>query len=545
MNEFFSRIVAQVRELWSRLSRPQRIWAGGLGAALFLLFLGLILFANRIQWVSLGNFELQQAAEIKAELERKGFVLGSDYQLTNEGKTIEVNAKRRNEASLALAEKGLFGKSEKGFQIFDEFNITSTEFEQRRREVEALKSEMRRLIRSYSQVDDISITVPYVENDNPFQDDKMTRTASVVLTLKSGAKLDNEQIRAIRSIIAGGFPGLDEANVNLTDNYMRPLLADDDGGMPGGAITTKQGEVVHVTERALEDKIRTVLGPVLGNDKFTVAAQVEFEFDAVKILGEEYSKSDFDQLLQGQQKTSETLKGQGLRPGGEPGVNANVPPVYNSVSGIGPVDYSRSEEIINYLANKTITERIQSPFLKRMSASVAVDGSWKEITDTAGTLSRAYTARAPEEMDKIKALVSAALGLRPERGDVVEVLNVPWSRDREFKEADAVRAAGEFQKKLLTYTLFSIPLLLGFIMLLMMWRKSVRLREEEMARTRELDRQRALASAEAGLAGEISLEDQERQEIQRRASSLARAKPQIVADLVRTWLAEEPPPAAT
>lgn len=531
--------------MWSRLSRPQKIWAGGLGAVTFLTFLILIFVANRTEFVELGTFDLQQAAQIKAELDRKGFKEKTDYELTNEGKTIMVSAEKRNEAHLALAGAGLFGHAEKGFQIFEEFNITTTDYEQKLRTVEALKSEMRSLIRSYSQVEDVSITVPYIENENIFENTRVPRTASVVLTLKTGSTLDNEQIKAIRSIIAGGFPGLEESNVRLTDNFMRPLLVEEDDQRVGGPMGTKQGMIVKKTEEELEEKIRTVLGPVLGNDKFSVSARVEFDWDNVHITDEKYGKTDFDQLKQGEQQEEEKLQGQGLRPGGEPGVNSNAPPTYNSVAGIGPVDYSRTEKIINYLADKTTTERIQSPFVKRISAAVAIDGTWKETTDSEGKVTRTYIPRTTDEMSKIEDLVRSAIGQRPDRDDDIKVHNLSWNHEAEFTSRDALRAAGEFQKKLTLYTLFSIPLILGLIMLYMMWRKSVRLREEEMARNRELERQRALASAEAGLAGEISLEDQERQEIQRRASSLARAKPQIVADLVRTWLAEEPPPAAT
>lgn len=529
--------------MWNGLSRQQRLIAGGVGAGTLLALIALLFLVNRTVWVELGTFEIPVAAQIRAELDRAGYRPEQEYRLTNGGRTILVDARIRNEAHLTLGEQGLFGQTEKGFTIFDEFDITTTDYEQRLRTLEALKSEMRRMIRQYSQVEDVSITVPPVEDQNIFSDKDTPRTAAVVLTLKPGTTLDDAQIRAIRGVIAAGFSDLKDVHINLTDNFMNPLVPSDEGDAQLG-MGPKQIGIVKSTARGLEDAIRKVLGPVLGHDKFTVSVNVEFNWDNVQIAEKTFTSPGFEQLKESEQREEERLQGQGLRPGGEPGINANAPPVYNSIGNVGPVDYSRSEQVINYLANQTVTERIQSPFVKRISAAVAVDGIWRERVDTQGAFIRVYEERSADEMARIAALAKSALGQNLERQDVVEVQQVPYNREDEFKRIDAARAGADFQRRITIYTILAIPLLIGLAVLYAMWRKSVRLREEEMARNRELERQRALAAAEAGLAGEISLEDQERQEIQRRATSLARAKPQVVAELVRTWMAEEAPPAA-
>ena len=191
------------------------------------------------------------------------------------------------------------------------------------------------------------------------------------------------------------------------------------------------------------------------------------------------------------------------------------------------------------LSDKTVTERIQSPYVKRISAAVAIDGMWKEEKDTQNQVKRTYIARTAVEMDHLKAIVASAIGQNLQRGDVIEVRNTPWDRTKEWAQLDAIKEKEEFQRKLTLYGLLTAPFIVGLFFLYAAWRRHIRIREEELARKRELERQRALAEAEAGLAGEISLEDQERQEIQRRASSLARAKPKVVADLIRTWISED------
>lgn len=539
MKDFFARIAVQARDAWKNLTSAQRIWAATLGGGAFVLLLAVIFMAQRTVWVELGTFEIQLAAQIKVELDNRGYTPNVHYKIVNDGRTIMIDAKIRNEALLGLGEKGLYGHAEKGFAIFNEFDITTTDYEQRLRTFEALKSEMRRMIRTYTQVADVSISVPRIEDQSIFIESEIPQTAAVVITLHPGTQLDDEQIRAIRGLIAGGFPGLTADKITLTDQFMRELKADDEEQ----GRSTKQTLVVRQTARSLEDDIRRILGPVLGNDKFTVSVNVEFDWDNVRINQENYSVPGFDQLKVSEQTEDERLTGQGIRPGGEPGVAANAPPVYQSIAQTGPIDYSRAERIVNYLADKTVTERIRSPFIKRISAAVAVDGIWQETKDTEGRVVRTYQPREREAMDHFKALVQSALGHNLNREDVVEVRNVPWDRTREFERLDALREKEEFRRRMMLYGLLSAPLLVGLLFLYAAWRRHVRLREEEMARERELERQRALAAAEAGLAGEISLEDQERQEIQRRAISLAWAKPKVVADLVRTWMAEDTPAA--
>jgi len=233
------------------------------------------------------------------------------------------------------------------------------------------------------------------------------------------------------------------------------------------------------------------------------------------------------------------LNGTALRPGGEPGVAANTAPVYQAVGNTGPVNYTNSEKIVNYLADKTVVERIRSPYVKRLTASVAVDGIWKKATDTEGKTIRLYEPRTKEDMEQIRALVQSALGNSPQREDLIEVRNLAWSHEGEWDAIDAKQQAKEYQHKLMLFSLAALPLVVVFMLMYAAWRRHVKVKSEEMSRQRELERQRALAAAEAGISGEISLEEQERQDIHRRASTLARAKPQIVADLLRTWMAEE------
>jgi flagellar M-ring protein FliF len=67
-----------------------------------------------------------------------------------------------------------------------------------------------------------------------------------------------------------------------------------------------------------------------------------------------------------------------------------------------------------------------------------------------------------------------------------------------------------------------------------------RLREEELARQQQAMREAALRAAEEEAATvELSIEEKARMELLENAINVARERPEDVARLIRTWLAEE------
>jgi flagellar M-ring protein FliF len=76
--------------------------------------------------------------------------------------------------------------------------------------------------------------------------------------------------------------------------------------------------------------------------------------------------------------------------------------------------------------------------IKRLAVSVAVDGKW---TPGANGAAPTYAARTPAEIEQIKALVSAAVGIDLERGDKIEVLNTRFNRDLAVAGGEEVKSS--------------------------------------------------------------------------------------------------------
>src|SRR5581483_60753 len=102
----------------------------------------------------------------------------------------------------------------------------------------------------------------------------------------------------------------------------------------------------------------------------------------------------------------------------------NVPggPVTSTANGEAANSSNGTESTTNYEISKVVTTQVQQPgTIKRLSVAVAVDG-----TTAPGKNGKPgpYTPRSADEMQRLDALVKAAIGYSAERGDQVQVVNV-------------------------------------------------------------------------------------------------------------------------
>jgi flagellar M-ring protein FliF len=79
--------------------------------------------------------------------------------------------------------------------------------------------------------------------------------------------------------------------------------------------------------------------------------------------------------------------------------------------------------------------------ITRVSVAVLVDGTYKTATQKGGTPEREYVARGSEEMQKIEALVKRAVNFDADRGDTVEVVNIPFEPS-EWAKSDEAKSPG-------------------------------------------------------------------------------------------------------
>ena len=134
-----------------------------------------------------------------------------------------IPAERIYETRLELASRGLPQGSGVGFEIFDNTKLGMTEFVQNVNYQRATQGELSRTINGFAEVESsrVHIVMPpkslFIEEEKP-------ATASVVLKLRRGKRLNNDQVQGIVHLVSSSVPDLNPENVTVVDNTLISLL---------------------------------------------------------------------------------------------------------------------------------------------------------------------------------------------------------------------------------------------------------------------------------------------------------------------------------
>jgi flagellar M-ring protein FliF len=260
-------------------------------------------------------------------------------------------------------------------------------------------------------------------------------------------------------------------------------------------------------------------------------------FDREETESQEFSNPGFDPIKISEETLHEEFKGIGYKEGGRPGVADNVP-VYKGTT-TGPVEYKKDEVRSNFTPNKKVTKIVKNPEVRRVTATVNVDGKWNENKKIDGTIERGYNPLTPEELKKIEESVKGAIGFDLNRGDIVVVNEIQFDRTKEHEFEDSLYAKQLQKQRFLKLTILSIVALVIFLIFMFEMHKRWKLRKLELLRKRELLAQDEALGSKILLEAELTPEEREKLELLKHAQDLSKNDPEMVAKLLRTWLMED------
>ncbi|WP_104743305.1 flagellar basal-body MS-ring/collar protein FliF [Helicobacter cinaedi] len=330
------------------------------------------------------------------------------------------------EQRISLGSLGLPKTSKNvGFDILLENNVGETPFTQDMKYLVAKQNELSRTIESLKPIEKaiVNISMPkeslFVQGGHP-------PSASVKITVQDNMFLSIEQVVGIKHLVAAAVERLTPQNVKII-NQDGELLGEDDEAAQQSALGKQaafQRKYQQNAENAMEAKIVKFLKPSVGDG---VEAQVtmDFDFSVRKSVAEVFGQNP---VVRGTREYEKERKG--FRPpqiGGVPGVVSNIGPVQGLKDDEMMEWEKESEVVINNEIDKTVSD-IKEHFgvLKRVSASVMIDGTYKEVAGEDGEPRLEYTPRSQEEMDKFLEGVKKAIGYNEARGDQVEVINMQF-----------------------------------------------------------------------------------------------------------------------
>jgi len=458
---------------------------------------------------------------------------GVSYEVGEGGNTIQVPAERVHELRLQLASVGLPESAGVGFEIFDRTGLGVTPFTQQMNYRRALQGELARTISQISQVDRVRVHLVIPEK-RLFASEQKPAQAAVVLTLKRGNPLGGTQVQGIVHLVASSVEGLDPSQVTVVDNHGEVLSknsADEDA-----QLTATQIETQRRVEHDLEQRVQTMLDQVLGRDKSVVRVTAPLEFRQVEITEESFDPNS--QVVRSENRSQEKVTEKGSQ-AGVPGVRSNVPNDLKPTGGSGPKEAKRKNETLNYEVNRKVSKIIEpTGAIKRLSVAVLVDGTYEAAASAEGQAEDAvgdkkYVARSEQEIQNLIQIVKKAVGFSEDRGDQIEMVNVPFETPV-LQEGEEGMTAG-VQTFLATWGGFLKPVLFFFLGVMVLWFVI-----RPMALNLSKPSAEAVVLPQKGLPATVTeYEAQITETPQDQAMKLAADNPATAAHVIRTWIKEE------
>ena len=431
-------------------------------------------------WISTPNYGVlfsvldpEEAASVVERLEADGV----QFKLDPGGRTVRVPATRLDELRLGFASGGMPSSGRIGFEIFDRTAFGATEFLEQVNFRRALEGEIARTITTLAEVSGARVHIT-MERKALFGRTETPAKASVVLKLRSSGPLSGESVAGISNLVAAGVEGLQPEAVVIVDSYGRSMNSPgggSDDGLPSGYADRRDQ-----LERALTDRVVRLLEPVVGEGRVranvavslrseTEEATAELWDPQTAVVRSRYVTGDTDFLeasAAGTAGSRSNLPPRVVDP--EPGgvvlddvIDLLAPPDLAAdglEAGAGGADVGTSDEspgeapavqlasadagiargteTINYEISKSVTRTIRpAGDVARLSVAVILDDQLVSETDEDGVQTFASEPRVPEDIDKIRSLVAAAVGFDPVRGDLLTVENLAFE---ETFEAEVV-----------------------------------------------------------------------------------------------------------
>jgi len=399
---------------------PARLAAMGgvaVGLVAFIIF-----FATRFSSAPMellyGNLSATDAREITKQLELSGvpFVTGAN------GAEIMIPAERVTPVRMQMAEQGLPSGGSVGYEVFDSMDaLGSTNFMQNVNLVRALEGELARTIKAIEGIQNarVHLVMPTREM---FTRETQEPTAAVYIKMRGGRLAEN-QVKAIQHLIASSVPKLKPSNISIVDERGALLSRayDNDQQM----VAAQQEEARNNLERRLSQAVTQMVESSLGPGKVRTEVRAEMEFDKVVTAEEIFNP---DQQVQRSSVTVTENNESNERQPSEVSVAQQVPnaDLNNQNTGQASTRENRTEETVNYEISKTTRNQVrESGTLKRLSVAVLVDGTYTAPAEEGAE--RVYQPLPEETLTKIDALVKSAIGYDANRGDQIEIVNMPFT----------------------------------------------------------------------------------------------------------------------
>jgi flagellar M-ring protein FliF len=362
---------------------------------------------------------------------------GIEYKLSPSG-AVSVPESKVQEARIRLATQGLPQSDSMGIEMIQkESTLGASSMMESARYQSVLETELARTIIKVQGVQSARVHLA-LPKPSVFVRDARKATASVLLQLYPGRRLEPGQVAAIVHLVASSVPELAASDVTLVDQSGTLLNSPDENAEQ--AASTRQFEYARKLEESYQQRIIDLLEPIIGPGRVRATVTADMDFTVTEETRENYDPQKT--AVRSEQTSTEQRRG-GDGTEGIPGALSNEPPgtagapslagaaapgnaaapgtagAAQSTAAGGPSSSSQ-RSTRNFEVDRTLSY-VKQPVgvLKRLNVGVVLD-NWQKV-DADGKVTT--TAMSDADIKRFSQLVRESIGLKDDRGDQLNVLN--------------------------------------------------------------------------------------------------------------------------
>jgi flagellar M-ring protein FliF len=379
---------------------------------------------------------------------------GIEFKLNPSG-AVSVPESKVQEARIRLAGQGLPQSDSMGIEMIQKDSAlgNSTLMESARYQ-SVLETELARTIIKVQGVQSARVHLA-LPKPSVFLRDAHKATASVMLQLYPGRRLDPGQVAAIVHLVASSVPELSANDVTLVDQAGSLLNSPDENAE--AVANTRHFEQTRKLEESYQQRIIELLEPMLGPGRVRATVTADMDYTVTEETRENYDPQKT--AVRSEQTSNEMRKG-GDGAEGIPGALSNQPPGTSgapvipgaatpgnpttppnaagataaSAASSGPSS-SAQRSTRNFEVDRTLSY-VKQPVgtLKRLNVGVVLD-DWQKV-DADGKVTT--SPMSDTDIKRFTQLVKESIGLKDDRGDQINVLNQAFKSNAALPPVDAL-----------------------------------------------------------------------------------------------------------
>ncbi|WP_298774716.1 flagellar basal-body MS-ring/collar protein FliF [uncultured Shewanella sp.] len=345
-----------------------------------------------------GQQETVETSQIIEVLEAEGI----PYRLEANTGLVLVQEDKLGKARMLLAARGVKAKVPSGMESLDSSDIGTSQFMEQAKYRHSLEGELSRTIMALKAVRTARVHLAIPKRTLFIRQQPELPSASVMLDLYAGSKIQPGQIESIANLVSGSVTGMTPERVQIVDQEGNHLSAGITLNQDITQARDRQLKYTQELEQSLINRASSMLSPILGQDNFQVQISAAVNFNQVEETKESLDPQTV--ITSENQSTNESNTAMEL---GIPGALSNQPPTTEDTENANNRRNLKQQESRQFEVGRSVKHtRYQQMQLENLSVSVLLN------SQAAGD-----TGWSDAQLTQLGTMVKDSIGYSNERGD--------------------------------------------------------------------------------------------------------------------------------